>query len=290
MNRILLDRSIFHNEETIDKLKSCGIINACNNRNIIIYGNPILIEETTNLWFKKRKEKGKKHLRFIFEVSNGRWFRAADEIIRLELGGHQLGRQYYFFKTEEKDNLKQQFSDTILPDKLDHSLEKEIEEAKQQEHENSIGFKKTCQHYKEYYYNFYKNKGQTPPKKIYFADFCQTFITFTGEELIKKKVTLLQEKSKIIDNWKNNKNKYPFFTFWVKGILYAVYHAINRPNAKIDPNAQPDIEQLDFLQWVDIIVSDDTKFMKYAFDEFYNTTKIFYSSSEFAEYINNSNH
>lgn len=62
------------------------------------------------------------------------------------------------------------------------------------------------------------------------------------------------------------RDRYPFYASFVDGLCFAGYYAACRPQEKIDPNAQADFEQLCYLQWADVFVSNDTKFMKAAFD------------------------
>jgi len=55
---------------------------------------------------------------------------------------------------------------------------------------------------------------------------------------------------------------------------------------KIDINDKSDAEQLAYLEWGDIFVSDDEKFMKEAFHLLYGKSqKRFMSSAEFIAFI-----
>jgi hypothetical protein len=63
-----------------------------------------------------------------------------------------------------------------------------------------------------------------------------------------------------------NLSHYPFFAAFVDGIVFSGYFAACRPDEKIDRNAQADFEQLCYLQWADVFVSNDTKFLSAAFE------------------------
>ena len=104
-----------------------------------------------------------------------------------------------------------------------------------------------------------------------------------GEDAIKKFVT---KNNHIIDNWKTNKNIYPYFTQWIKALSFTLFYSMAFQNKKIDENAQEDIAQLFYLTGVDTIVTDDKGFMKDAFTYMYDSDKNIMTLDEFLKHIN----
>jgi hypothetical protein len=70
--------------------------------------------------------------------------------------------------------------------------------------------------------------------------------------------------------WFEEMDRYPMFTSFIEGILYAGYFAAVRPNDRIDTNSQADVELLTFLNFADIVVSADTRFFRAAFEEIWS--------------------
>ena len=71
----------------------------------------------------------------------------------------------------------------------------------------------------------------------------------------------------LADMWKMTPGNYPFYTSFVEGLMFSIFYAATRHNGGIDLNAQADFEQLCYLNWADIVVSNDEAFFKTAFDE-----------------------
>ena len=70
----------------------------------------------------------------------------------------------------------------------------------------------------------------------------------------------------LADQWALCPNRFPFYSAFVEGSLYAGYYALVEHNRPIDPNAQTDYELLAYLTWADLVVSDDQKFFRNAFE------------------------
>ena len=66
--------------------------------------------------------------------------------------------------------------------------------------------------------------------------------------------------------WAKRPADFPFYTAFVEGLIYHQFHAMFEHNKKIDVNAQADYEQLAYLLWADVFVSNDAKFQRDAFD------------------------
>lgn len=70
----------------------------------------------------------------------------------------------------------------------------------------------------------------------------------------------------LADQWAKCPERFPFYSAFIEGVLYAGYYAMIHQDRAIDWNAQADFEQLAYLTWADLVVSDDQKFLRSAFE------------------------
>ena len=71
----------------------------------------------------------------------------------------------------------------------------------------------------------------------------------------------------LAEQWARCPERFPYYSAFVEGLLYSGYYAAVRHNDPIDENAQADYEQLAYLTWADIVVSNDRRFFRRAFEE-----------------------
>jgi hypothetical protein len=69
----------------------------------------------------------------------------------------------------------------------------------------------------------------------------------------------------LADRWSQNPTRYPFYSAFIEGALYSAYYAMIENNRPLDRNAQADYEQLAYLLWADVIVSNEANFFHNAF-------------------------
>jgi hypothetical protein len=87
----------------------------------------------------------------------------------------------------------------------------------------------------------------------------------------------------LADLWEADPEEYPYYTAFVEGFVYSQYYAAIEHNKPMDGNAQADFEQLAYLTWSDIVVSDDEGFFRSAFDTIWKPRgKIMESAARFA--------
>jgi len=80
--------------------------------------------------------------------------------------------------------------------------------------------------------------------------------------------------------------RYPYFTQFVINRLYIAHHAMTKNNDALDNNAQVDLDLMTHLLRADVIVSNETGFLKCAFDDLWKPRrKVLFTSSEFADFI-----
>jgi len=88
-----------------------------------------------------------------------------------------------------------------------------------------------------------------------------------------------------VAHWSRNIKRYRFFSAFVDGLLFAAYYAMVEQNEPIDKNTQADVEVLMYMPDVDILVSNDRRFLKSTFDTFWRPKgKILFSTEEFVDW------
>lgn len=93
-----------------------------------------------------------------------------------------------------------------------------------------------------------------------FSDFRDSNLENTAIDKIKKSINSNIPKDKLIEFWKKNLNRCPYFNKFVEGELFKSWYFMSSPqDPRIDPNAYEDIEHLLFLNGVDGIISNCVK-------------------------------
>ncbi|MBI5700065.1 hypothetical protein HZC35_07185 [Candidatus Saganbacteria bacterium] len=286
--KLLIDTSII-DDNKISQLKSTALNDLLKKRSLIIYGNPTLLQETFDLWLKGSKEKAKSYLEYIINISNGRWFRSLDEITKLELEGHNLGRQYYFMTEHETTVVKEKIYDQILKGNMSSKDEMGLKAENDKSIKRKEMLKASCVNMRDNMSKTLKDKGLKFPSpeaaSSMFLSFCDSHIDSFAETEIMTKMETSQDRKIMFNKWKANKGAYPYFTFWIKAALFIAFNALIKPSDPIDPNASEDIIHLTQMKTLDIFISDDIKFQKNGFTQLYGDSKKYWSFDEFIKYI-----
>ena len=281
--KILLDKSIFHGQK-FNELKASPLQRISERRIISVYGNPILVEETLRLWFKGEKDLAKEQLSFIIAITNGRWFRTREEMWVGELCETSRRDKYFFVPQKEVEesinNILMKINGT-----LDHQEEQSFRNELATQFRKDSNIRSACIGMRAEVAADLKTSGhKLKDIRESFDNYVSKNIDWLGEEIVKKYLPNLVD-GKTIEHWKINKDSCPYFTHWLKLFLYITYYAMTKHDKPVDLNAIRDIGQLTDLQGLDILVSDDVKFMKDAFDYFYGNSKRFMTSTEFLQYL-----
>ena len=89
----------------------------------------------------------------------------------------------------------------------------------------------------------------------------------------------------VATRWARDPDAYPYFTTFVKNMLYIHHHTATTPNA-IDRNAQADMDVMTHLLHADVLVSNETRFMRTAFEEVWRPKgKVIFTSAEFDAFL-----
>ncbi|CAN7692636.1 hypothetical protein [Duganella sp. LjRoot269] len=91
----------------------------------------------------------------------------------------------------------------------------------------------------------------------------------------------------IADRWSRNKDFYPYFTEFVRGMLYMAFYSSTKPNAPIDLNAQADLNVMAHLLHGDILVTNELGFLRTAFLDLWKPKgKVLMTGEQFMNYLN----
>lgn len=119
----------------------------------------------------------------------------------------------------------------------------------------------------------------------HFARYVQSEIDQAGRGFI---FALIKAKAlgAIADSWTRNKSYYPYFTEFVRDMLYMAYYAMTKPNAPLDLNAQADLNVMAHLLHADVLVSNEKGFLRTAFDDLWRPRgKVLMTGPAFLEYL-----
>lgn len=106
-----------------------------------------------------------------------------------------------------------------------------------------------------------------------------------GFEMIRSRVPCKRPRA-IAARWSRAKGDCPFFTACMISLLYLAQYAMTKPNKAIDPNAQADLFLMTHLLHSDILVSDESGFLKDAFTDLWKPGgRVLMTSKEFAAFV-----
>lgn len=283
--KIILDKSIFHGEK-FNLLLESPLFKLANSFKLSIYGSPILIEETLRLWFKGPRDIAVKQLNYILDITNARWFRSREEIWVHELDLMTRSDKYFFMSNKEAEEIKGNLAYKIIKGNLDPSEEPEFRQQLAEQYRKDSIIRDSCLKMRADVSDKLKKQGKArKDTKQEFNEYYLQNIDSIGVEMIHRHLSGLANIEDRIQSWKSNKDRYPYFTLWIKAFLFITFHAMSMPNDRVDRNAIRDIGQLVDMQGLDLIVSDDNRFMKVAFLEFYRDQKQFMNLTDFLDFI-----
>lgn len=104
--------------------------------------------------------------------------------------------------------------------------------------------------------------------------------------LIKKSIAPGDRALETFHRWYSNPGDFPYFTQSIENELYRVKLAQRDHGARIDVNAQADLDVLTHLMRADVLVTNEASFMARAFDDIWKPRgKVRFTSTEFASFL-----
>ncbi len=116
-------------------------------------------------------------------------------------------------------------------------------------------------------------------------NFFEAEVNLAGKQFIQA-IIKSKDTQAIANRWSHDKTRYPYFTTFVINMLYIAHHAMTKVNDRIDFNAQADLDLMTHLLHADVLVSNETGFLRKAFDDLWRPRrKVLFTVAEFTEFI-----
>jgi hypothetical protein len=284
--RIIFDRSAFHGnrfdalvQSPLRQLVGLGIIK--------VFLTPVFVEETALQYGSNRgSNEWQTHLEFAAETCNGGVFLDIAQIWHEELvagdGPHarhllpERKNRVYPSRSEYLAKLIQaaRTGDISWAWRESAAEREEVEQKKNNQrvlHANIRNMVSTALQNGEY-------ERSTLPA------YMRTDFLRVGRYLMR--LVDRQRYGTLADQWEMEPERFPFYSAFVRGLMYSIFYAAEEHNQRIDRNSQADYTQLAYLLWADVIVSNDQRFMRFAFDAMWRPLgKRLYAAEEFGRML-----
>ena len=268
--RVIFDRSALHGTR-FEQLVASPLRRLVAERRITIFHTPVFLDEIIQSYGSPRaSDTWRKHLEFAARICDGGVFLPKEDIWRGELvEGQGLLAPHLLppVANEEHDSFYG-FLGTLLRTAETGDLSVEWSESAVERDDGHI--KRNNQHAlfrgaRDEVAGAIRARRIKGSLQAYpFSEYRRTEFNRNGRSLMR----LVDEgrSSELGDLWEANPEQYPYYTAFVEGFVYSQYYAAIEHNKPLDRNAQADFEQLAYLTWADIVVSDDEGFFRSAFD------------------------
>jgi hypothetical protein len=118
-----------------------------------------------------------------------------------------------------------------------------------------------------------------------FDRYVQSEIDIGGRAFISSLIKTRNPRA-IANRWIRQKASYPYFTQFVRDMLYMAWYAMTKPNDHIDLNAQADLNVMAHLLQGDVLVSNEKGLLRTAFNDIWKPKgKVLMTGPEFIEYL-----
>ena len=275
--RVLFDLSALHGNR-LELLRSAPTKEARRKRRIVFLHTPIFLNEILQGYGSSRAgNRWRENLSFACDLEPAGYFLDKEQIWRDELvcGRGRLARH---FMPERKTrrwngaaNLRAEINRAIESGDLSQvwkAAETEIDEG----HNKKRAQRKIAVAVREEIAEKMRDgsiRGRL--KDASLAEILRRDTLFWGNALMDLVDT--RHANSLRDQWAQNPARYPFYTSFVEGVAYFGFHAGILHQEGIDTNAQADYEQLCYLNWADVFVSDEQGFLRSAFNDLWKPRK-----------------
>jgi len=270
MRRLILDRSAFHGAHF--RALSSRLQTLRTKRETEIFITPMLIDETMQLWLRDGNTREVlEHIQFILGISGSRWFEDQFDVIKTELGIWPARRDYQFMTARGEEVIKRGIHRVSAGMNLDESTLQKTRVGVRSNRERGrsmrrYGLKMRAEVSEKLAARDAKRRDATESWQV-FEERCLN--GFGRELIIRKRFHSCMGRGIALRRWMQNRDRCPYYADWVRGLLYAQYYVMRYDRARVDRNAQADIQHLLYLRDVDGIVSEDTRFMRQAWNDLY---------------------
>lgn len=279
--RVVFDTNAFRSD-TFDILAIGPMRALCAQRRIVpIYGH-VFLEETLRAYGNEAKREAlvKKWLPFIFS-STDRICNDFNVIWHQEVVEGRRRHAKLFLGRNEFNRIAERFTDIPLDGswRAWHATrdERAAEDAKRAaQRELHKEMRKTVADWKRSVRYHPKRHGGFDLDKYLDSE-----AESMGREFIGTVVPCRNARA-VAERWARAKEDYPFFTCFIVSMLYMGQYAMTQQNKPIDLNAQADLLLMTHLLHSDVLVSNETGFLKDAFNDLWRPWgKTLLTSGEF---------
>lgn len=267
--RVIFDRSSFHGN-AFAKLLSSPLQSLCDRGDFQVYHTPVFFEETLGSFGASRATDWQAHLKFAVEICNGGVFLEKDEIWHNELVSGQgvLARYLLPERPTRRYDYRARLLATLAEKARTGDLVKEWKGSRaerdttfsknRRQRATALGMREEI--------SKAMRKGNVIGKlsDASFSRFLPVVRIPLGRELMR--LVTGSRVERLADTWASNPQCYPFYSAFIDGLSYSLFRATAEHQKPIDRNAQADYEQLAYLNWADVVVTNEQKFLRDAFN------------------------
>ena len=289
--RVIFDRSSFHGER-FALLYSSNLRRLTAQRRVHVFHTPAFLDELIQSYgSRKAAASWREHLKYAVRICNAGMFLPKDAIWHSELVEARGAAAPHLLPPEETHEYSSfvGFQGALLRTAETGDLSREWAETEPEREETRR--KKTKQHAlfrgaREAVALALRNRRPRGSLRHY------PFSEYRGSEFIRNGRSLMslvdkRRAKELADRWEANPDEYPYYTAFVEGFVYSQYYAAIEHNRRLDGNEQADYEQLAYLLWADVVVSDDQAFFRSAFDTLWKPRgKRMESAASFVDLLN----
>lgn len=231
---------------------------------------PVFLNETLTAYGAKRPVEWRQHLTYALDVCNGGLFLEKTDIWREELvmGRGRLARHLLPEKPSRRYDSRPSLIARLRAVAETGDLEQEwvhSQEERDEDYNKSVNQQTISKDIRmEAKARLGAKPSQADLANYPFERFRSTEMIRTGRHLMS--LVAPHRAAPLADQWARAPERFSFYTAFVEGLMYNGYFAALEQQERIDRNAQADYEQLAYLQWADLVVSNDTKFFTRAFE------------------------
>jgi hypothetical protein len=268
--RVIFDRSAFHGER-FAALAASPLLQLVASKRVVITHTPVFLDETLSSFGSARAgDEWCTHMAFALDVCNGGIFLDKEQIWHNELvcGRGPFARHLIPERPSKNYGSRPRLIETIRQRIATGDLSKEWAESaaeREDAQQKRTNQKAISREVREEVADGLRTRRLTGSLAGYpFKQFQKSEFTHTGRLLMG--LVDSRRAEALAAQWERAPTRCPFYSAFVEGFLFHGYHAAVEHNQRIDRNAQADYEQLAYLTWADLVVSNDEGFFRAAFD------------------------
>ena len=290
--RVILDRSALHGER-FAVLESSPLRRLIARNQVVLIHTPILIEEIISEYGTNQASDAawRSHLEFAADSCNGGFFLSRPQIWYNEIVQgrgpfarsilpERKSRRYQRTRSDMVEHLKYLAATGDLAAAWQESTDERDDTYRKKENQRSI--------FRDVRVDTAKALRQ---QRLTRTQAQLPFSTYLKSEFHRHGRLLMDQvhpnrPEYFADLWAASPQRFPYYSGFVEGFIYSLYYAALEQSAPLDRNAQADYEQLAYLVWADVIVSNDTRFLRRAFDALWRPRgKLLKTAEEFTEFL-----